>query len=140
MRIPESRTAPDRRENSRDSSPGRPKSLTSRAPDTLNRSVMLALMSALSCIRWRDSRLIFRAMRRSMTMNGGRTSRASPVISGLRMNIGTSVATRVNTSETTEAAVPTAFWASITSLVSRLIRDPVWVRVKNATGMRCTWS
>ena len=38
------------------------------------------------------------------------------------------------------AAVPTAFWASSTSLVSRLISDPVWVRVKKAIGMRWTWS
>jgi hypothetical protein len=29
--------------------------------------------------------------------------------------------------------------APTTSLFSRLIRAPVWVRVKNATGMRCTW-
>ena len=44
------------------------------------------------------------------------------------------------TSERTDAAVLTAFWASSTSLVSRLMSDPVWVRVKKATGMRCTWS
>ena len=31
-------------------------------------------------------------------------------------------------------------WAPITSLFSRLMRAPVWVRVKNATGMRCTLS
>ena len=62
------------------------------------------------------------------------------MIAGLRTNIGTRVATRVMMSETTEAAVLTAFWASSTSLVSRLISDPVWVRVKKATGIRCTWS
>ena len=30
--------------------------------------------------------------------------------------------------------------APITSLLSRLTRAPVWVRVKKATGMRWTWS
>ena len=43
--------------------------------------------------------------------------------------------------ETTEPSVPvTARWAPITSLLSRLIRAPVWVRVKKAIGMRWTWS
>ena len=32
-----------------------------------------------------------------------------------------------------------ARWAPITSLLSRLTRAPVRVRVKKATGMRCTW-
>ena len=32
-----------------------------------------------------------------------------------------------------------ARWAPITSLLSRLTRAPVRVRVKNATGIRCTW-
>ena len=34
----------------------------------------------------------------------------------------------------------TARWAPITSLFMRLISAPVWVRVKKAIGMRCTWS
>ncbi len=34
----------------------------------------------------------------------------------------------------------TARWAPMTSLFIRLISDPVWVRVKNASGSRCTWS
>ena len=33
-----------------------------------------------------------------------------------------------------------ACWAPITSLLSRLTSAPVWVRVKNCSGMRCTWS
>ena len=33
-----------------------------------------------------------------------------------------------------------ARWAPITSLLSRLTSAPVWVRVKNATGIRCTCS
>jgi hypothetical protein len=31
-----------------------------------------------------------------------------------------------------------ACWAPMTSLLSRLTRDPVWARVKNAIGWRCT--
>ena len=31
-----------------------------------------------------------------------------------------------------------ACWAPMTSLLSRLTREPVWARVKNATGCRCT--
>ena len=34
----------------------------------------------------------------------------------------------------------TACCAPITSLFSRDINAPVWVRVKNAIGIRCTWS
>ena len=66
---------------------------------------MLTLMSALSCIWWRDRRLMRPAMTRSRMMNGGSTSRAKPVIAGLSMNIGTRVATRVKMSDRTEAAV-----------------------------------
>ena len=32
-----------------------------------------------------------------------------------------------------------ACWAPITSVLSRLTSAPVWVRVKNATGIRWTW-
>ena len=32
-----------------------------------------------------------------------------------------------------------ACWAPTTSVLSRLTRAPVWVRVKKATGIRCTW-
>ncbi len=33
-----------------------------------------------------------------------------------------------------------ARWAPITSLLSRDTRAPVWVRVKNASDIRCTWA
>jgi hypothetical protein len=33
-----------------------------------------------------------------------------------------------------------ACWAPITSLLRRLTSAPVWVRVKNWSGNRCTWS
>ncbi len=43
-----SRTRPARRAKSCSSSPGRPKSLTSRAPATLNRSAIVVFISAVS--------------------------------------------------------------------------------------------
>ena len=43
-----------------------------------------------------------------------------------------------------ETTVPrvlvTACCAPMTSLFSRDISEPVWVRVKKEIGMRCTWS
>ena len=51
------------------------------------------------------------------------------------------VATTTMTLDTTEPSVPvTARWAPMTSLFMPLISAPVWVRVKKAMGMRCTWS
>ena len=51
------------------------------------------------------------------------------------------VSTRPITLDTTPESVEVnARWAPMTSLLSRLTRAPVWVRVKNATGMRCTCS
>ena len=44
---PMSRTRPARWRNDSNSSVGRPNSLTSRAPDTLNRSVMVLFIDAL---------------------------------------------------------------------------------------------
>ena len=43
-----SRTRPARSPNERDSSAGRPNSLTSSAPDTLNRSVIVVFIDAFS--------------------------------------------------------------------------------------------
>ena len=43
--------------------------------------------------------------------------------------------------ETTPDSVEVnACWAPRTSLLSRLTSAPVWVRVKNASGIRCTCS
>ena len=45
------------------------------------------------------------------------------------------------TFDTTGPSVPVpSRCAPITSLFSRLTSAPVWVRVKNEMGMRCTWS
>ena len=56
-------------------------------------------------------------------------------------NITAAVSSRPITLETTPDSVEVnACWAPITSLLSRLTSAPVWVRVKNASGIRCTWS
>ena len=51
------------------------------------------------------------------------------------------LATRVTTFDTTDPRVPvSARWEPMTSLFRRLVSAPVWARVKNAIGIRCTWS
>ena len=52
--IPMSATRRARPLNSTVSSSGRPKSLTSRAPETLKRSVIVELIAAFSCMDSRD--------------------------------------------------------------------------------------
>ena len=52
-----------------------------------------------------------------------------------------STTARLMTFDTTvPSVVVTACWAPITSLFSRDCSAPVCVRVKNASGIRCTWS
>ena len=41
---------------------------------------------------------------------------------------------------TTDSVEVNACWAPMTSVLSRLTSAPVWVRVKNAIGIRCTWA
>jgi hypothetical protein len=69
--MPMSRTRAARAENTASSSRGRPNSLTSMAPATLNRSVMVEPISASSCIDSRVSRCIRRPTRRAGRMNSG---------------------------------------------------------------------
>ncbi len=47
--------------------------------------------------------------------------------------------TSVNTLDSEPSRVPSACCAPTTSVLSRLTSDPVWVRVKKASGWRCTW-
>ena len=57
------------------------------------------------------------------------------------VSITPAVSTRPMTLETTPDSVEVnACWAPMTSLFSRLTSAPVCVRVKNATGIRWTWS
>ena len=56
-------------------------------------------------------------------------------------SIVTSTSTSETTLETTDDRVDVnACWAPTTSLLRRETSEPVCVRVKNATGIRCTWS
>ncbi len=138
---PMSRTRAAFPPNPRTSSAGRPKILTSSAPETLNRSVMVWLMAAFSCI---DSRLISasrRPIQRAGSTNSGSSSSATTVICQDRKSMVASTRTSVITLDTTDDSVEVnACCAPMTSLFSRLTREPVWVRVKNATGIRCTCS
>ena len=79
--------------------------------------------------------------RRAGITNSGSSTSASSVICHDRPSITTSVSTSAMTLVTTPASADVnARWAPITSLFSRLTRAPVWVRVKNAIGIRCTCS
>ena len=140
QRTPMSRTAAARRENSCASSRGRPNSLTSKAPDTLKRSVIVVFIDAVSSMRRRTMNCIRRPTRFDTTRNRGPTTSANAVTRQSRANMATSVNVSVNASDNTLLRVLTACWAPTTSLLSRLSSDPVCVRVKKAIGMRCTWS
>ena len=57
------------------------------------------------------------------------------------VNMTAAVSTRPTALDTSPDSVEVkACCAPSTSLLSRLISAPVCVRVKNASGMRCTWS
>lgn len=139
VRTPMSRTRPARAANSADSSSGRPKSLMRVAPGAENRSVIRVPMAAFSCAASRCILAIRLPMRRAGTTNTGSSTRASSVICQDRVSMTARVSSRVTTLPTTpERVLLKARWAPITSLLSRLTSAPVRVRVKNATGMRCT--
>ena len=78
---PMSRTRTARPANISDSSRGRPNSLTSIAPATLNRSVMVEPIWALSCIDSRVSRCSLRPTSRAGRRNSGIMARAMTLTS-----------------------------------------------------------
>jgi hypothetical protein len=80
-------------------------------------------------------------IRRAATTNTG-ISRSETAVTCQEIPIITAkVSASVTALDTTPDSVSEkARWAPITSLPSRLTRAPVRVRVKNATGIRCTWS
>ncbi len=80
-----------------------------------------------------DSR---RPMRRAGTTKTGSSTRLKMVICHDRKNMAVSTSVTLTTLETTDDRVSVnACWAPSTSLLSRLMRAPVWVRVKNARGI-----
>ena len=129
-----------RSENASDSRAGRPNSFTSRAPETPNRSVIVAVMSALSVMRRRERAASRLARRRSRSTKIGITSSDRSVTFHDRASMAASVNTSVKRSDATLAVAPTVCWAPSTSLDSRDMSEPVWVRVKKPIGIRWTWS
>lgn len=141
VRIPMSRTRAARAANSADSSAGRPNSFTSVAPGAENRSVICVPIDALSAEASRCIAAIRTPIRRAGSTNTGRSTRASRVICHEMLSITVSVSSSVTVLETTpDRVLLKARCAPITSLLRRLTSAPVRVRVKNATGIRCTWS
>ncbi len=141
LRTPMSRTRSARREKSSASSSCRPNSLTSSAPATLKRSVMVVFISLFRSMPSRVMTCNWRPIRFAGMMNNG--SRIS--VRSVRRHSRNAIAARVNASvtmfDTTEPSVPvSALCAPMTSLFMRLMRAPVCVRVKNAIGIRWVWS
>jgi hypothetical protein len=135
--IPMSRTRPALSRNERSSTSGRPKSLTSRAPETLKRSVMLLVIEAFRAYDSRVSACSLVPMSLAGMTNTGSSTSDSRVICQDRTSIAASVSTTPMTLDTTPDSVPVkACWAPSTSLFRRLISAPVCVRVKKAIGMR----
>ncbi len=136
-----SRTRAARAANSADSSAGRPNSLTRVAPGAEKRSVICVPIAAFSVDASRCMAAIRVPIRRAGSTNTGSRTRASRVICQEMLSITASVSSRVTVLATTpDRVLLNARWAPITSLLSRLTSAPVRVRVKKATGMRCTWS
>ena len=140
-RMPMSRTPAALVPNSPVSRSWSPNSLTSWAPDTPNRSVICAFMSAFSCMESRVMAWSRRPTRLDGMRKSGSRRMATIVMRQSRAIIATSVNASVITLDTTVPNVPvSARCAPITSLLRRLTIAPVCDRVKNCMGMRCTWS
>ncbi len=129
-----------REPNSSASRAGRPNSLTSVAPGAEKRSVIWVVIAALWPAPSRSSCASRPPIRRAGITNSGSSNNASSVICHDNRNITASASTSEITFETTPDNVHVnARWAPITSLFKRLTNAPVRVRMKNATGIRCTW-
>ena len=89
----------------------------------------------------RDSRAMVRPIQRAGSRNSGISSSDSSVTCQEILSMTTSVSVRVTMLVMTpENVSEKARCAPVTSLPSLLTSAPVRVRVKNATGIRCTWS
>ena len=140
IETPMSRTRAARASYCADSSSGRPKSLTSSAPATLNRSVIRAPSSAFNviCSRVRPARR--RPRKRVGSRNNGTRTRAASVSCHDKDVIATSSTTRLTALLTTvDNVVVNACCAPTTSELMRVTRAPVCARVKNAMGWASTW-
>ena len=136
-----SRTPRARDENTSVSEARRPKSFTRIAPATLKRSLICAFIAALCSICSCAMAPSRRPTRFAGAMKRGSTTSESRVRRHSSANIAVRVKASTTTFDTTEPSVDvTAVWAPTTSLLRREMSAPVWVRVKKATGMRCTLS
>ncbi len=108
------------------------------APATLKRSVIVVFIEALSFIRSRLTPASLRPIFRSKATKPGTTTSEARVTCQDSTSMTPRVVTSPSRSATTLDSVPTVCCAPSTSLERRLMSDPVWVRVKKSTGMRCT--
>ena len=139
IRMPRSRTTPAFSAYRASSSSRRPNSLSSSAPPTLNRSVIMLPRSALPFICARVSPLIWRPTQREATSSSGNRARQARVICQDSANIATpTTTTEIRFDTVLDRVEVNARWAPITSLLSRETSAPVWVRVKNASDIRWT--
>ena len=101
LRTPRSRTAAARDPNPSRSSLWRPNSLTTIAPATLSRSVIVVFIAALCSICSRVSPCRTRPTRFVGSRNSGSSARASKGSRHSRMNIATKVVARMMMFDTT---------------------------------------
>ncbi len=121
--------------------PRSPNSFTSSAPETVNRSVIVADISAFCVIRSRDRSASFVPTIRAGTMKIGSSTSAARVSGQDSASIDPSTSTSVMELLTTVDSVEVnACCAPLTSDCSRDTSFPVWERLKNAMGIRSMWS
>ena len=112
--------------------------MTSSAPATLNRSVIVPLIRAF---RLYDSRVIDWSRRPSSragtTKTGSSTSEISVICQDSTNITASTSTTEIRLLNTVDRVPVNALCAPSTSELIRLISAPVWVRVKNAIG--CRW-
>ncbi len=141
VRTPMSRTRPARAPNSSASAFGLPNSFTSVAPAAENRSVIWVVIPALSSAAWCCRSAIRRPIRRAGSTKIGRSTRATSVTCHDNVTITASESTSWMTLVTSPDSVAVNVrCAPMTSLFSLLTSAPVRLRMKNATGIRCTCS
>src|ERR1700722_4095522 len=120
------------------SSSGRPYSIASSAPDTSDRSAIMVASSPCSCISCRSSRCDRFPAALPGSTNSGITTSAMRLSCHDSQNIAASTRTRFSSTDSdSDNTTPTTRWVSSTSSI-RETSDPVWVRVKNASGCRRT--
>ena len=137
--MPRSRTTAAFSANWSSSSPRRPKSLSSIAPPTLNRSVIRLPRSALPSICCRVSPASLPPTNREARNRSGNSARHSRVTCQLSASmVMPTTTTAIELATVLDSVLVNARWAPMTSLLSRDTSAPVWVRVKNASDWRCT--